>query len=37
MNIKFRHVARALIIDENKVLICKLKGAHSFLPGGRKY
>jgi 8-oxo-dGTP diphosphatase len=34
MSIKFRHVARALIIDNNQILIARMKGAHSFLPGG---
>ena len=30
----FRHIARAVIVKENKILIAKMKGAHSFLPGG---
>ncbi|MFD0710504.1 NUDIX domain-containing protein [Paenibacillus sp. GCM10027626] len=34
MNIKFRHIARALIIDNDQILIARMKGAHSFLPGG---
>ena len=34
MSIKFRHIARALIIDNNQILIARMKGAHSFLPGG---
>lgn len=34
MHIKFRHIARAVVIHENKILVAKLKGAHSFLPGG---
>ncbi|SEO97301.1 NUDIX domain-containing protein [Paenibacillus sp. OV219] len=33
-NIKFRHIARAVIVHNNKILIARLKGAHSFLPGG---
>lgn len=34
MGITFRHVARALIMDNNQILIARMKGAHSFLPGG---
>jgi ADP-ribose pyrophosphatase YjhB (NUDIX family) len=34
MEVKFRHIARAIIVHENKILIARLKGAHSFLPGG---
>lgn len=34
MSIKFRHIARALIIDNNYILIARMKDAHSFLPGG---
>jgi 8-oxo-dGTP pyrophosphatase MutT (NUDIX family) len=34
MDIKFRHIVRAVIVHENKILIARLKGAHSFLPGG---
>jgi 8-oxo-dGTP diphosphatase len=34
MSIRFRHIARALIIDGNHILIARMKGAHSFLPGG---
>lgn len=31
---KFRHIARAVIVKDGKVLIARMKGAHSFLPGG---
>ncbi|PYI51012.1 NUDIX domain-containing protein [Paenibacillus flagellatus] len=34
MSITFRHIARALIIDRNRMLVVRMKGAHSFLPGG---
>jgi 8-oxo-dGTP diphosphatase len=34
MKIKYRHVARAVIFYQGKILIAQLKGAHSFLPGG---
>lgn len=34
MDVKLRHIARAVIVHEKKVLIARLKGAHSFLPGG---
>ncbi|MDQ8739416.1 NUDIX domain-containing protein [Paenibacillus sp. LHD-38] len=34
MGIQFRHIARALIIDNNHILIARMKDAHSFLPGG---
>jgi 8-oxo-dGTP diphosphatase len=34
LSIKFRHIARALIVDNNHILITRMKGAHSFLPGG---
>ncbi|WP_179123016.1 NUDIX domain-containing protein [Ferroacidibacillus organovorans] len=31
---RFRHIARAVIVKEGKILIAMMKGAHSFLPGG---
>ncbi len=31
---RFRHIARAVIVKDNKLLIAKMKGSHSFLPGG---
>jgi len=34
MATRFRHIARAVIVKDNKILIAKMKGAHSFLPGG---
>lgn len=34
MSIQFRHVARALIRDGDRILIARMKGAHAFLPGG---
>ncbi|MDF2653350.1 MAG: hypothetical protein K0Q73_9155 [Paenibacillus sp.] len=34
MSVKFRHIARAIIISDNHILIARMKGAHSFLPGG---
>ncbi|WP_010274229.1 NUDIX domain-containing protein [Paenibacillus senegalensis] len=34
MGVTFRHVTRALILDQEKLLIARMKGAHSFLPGG---
>ncbi|QSO54153.1 NUDIX domain-containing protein [Alicyclobacillus curvatus] len=34
MRTKFRYIARAVIVKENQILIAKVKGAHSFLPGG---
>ncbi|WP_158607018.1 NUDIX domain-containing protein [Paenibacillus ginsengarvi] len=34
MEVHFRHIARAVIVHENKILIARLKGAHAFLPGG---
>jgi len=34
MDIVFRHIVRAIIVDEGKILIARMKGAHSFLPGG---
>lgn len=34
MDTKFRHVVRDVIVHQNRVLIVRLKGAHSFLPGG---
>jgi 8-oxo-dGTP diphosphatase len=34
MSIKFRHIVRALIIENNHILIARMKDAHSFLPGG---
>lgn len=34
MNIVYRHVARAVIPYQDKILIAQLIGAHSFLPGG---
>ncbi|WP_018755922.1 NUDIX domain-containing protein [Paenibacillus terrigena] len=34
MEIQFRHIARAVIVHENKLLIARMKGAHAFLPGG---
>ncbi|MDM5198212.1 NUDIX domain-containing protein [Fictibacillus enclensis] len=34
METVYRHVARAVISYQDKILIARLKGAHSFLPGG---
>ncbi|WP_314591523.1 NUDIX domain-containing protein [Paenibacillus terrigena] len=34
MEIQFRHIARAVIVRENKLLIPQMKGVHAFLPGG---
>lgn len=34
METKFRHIARAVIVHQNQILIARMKGAHSFLPGG---
>lgn len=34
VGITFRHIARALIVDDNHILIARIKDAHSFLPGG---
>jgi 8-oxo-dGTP diphosphatase len=34
MDVHFRFIARALIVDNGKILIARLKGAHSFFPGG---
>jgi ADP-ribose pyrophosphatase YjhB (NUDIX family) len=34
MEVNFRQIARAVIVHENRILIARLKGAHSFLPGG---
>ena len=34
LEIRFRQIARAVIVKQNKILIAKMKGAHSFLPGG---
>lgn len=34
MNILFRNIVRAIIVHDNNILIARMKGAHSFLPGG---
>lgn len=34
MSIQFRHIARAVVVSDGQILIARMKGAHSFLPGG---
>lgn len=34
MDIVFRHIARAIIVDEGKILIARMKGHIHFYPAG---
>ena len=34
MNIRFHHIARAIIVVDGQMLVARMIGAHSFLPGG---
>ena len=34
IEIRFRHIVRAVLLCEGQMLVARIKGAHSFLPGG---